>query len=438
MMLRLIPAKKKVEDGNYERRILWTPLVTTLAVLLLILIRSVPDGFVTSVAELLVKTGQLVQSVSKAKNIPPVVSRPFEDIWDEPRSSKELFDHDTKIMWAYWDSGLEGMPELCRYSVQSWKVHNPNWRVIILDDHNYKEYVSVSDLPTTFFSLKVQHRSDLLRLAVLLRYGGIYMDASTLVFKSFDGIWDQVEEDKLMLTSLNKLSRSRHDLFNNGLLMTKGIYNKVLKLWQQRMLKYTESPSLTMDEMRTDPTFARVVEHWDDPSLGVLAEMVPYHSNLWMLDDIIWNNDESVADHVLSLPKFRWGFWFQSLPHLIAESRKQRGMQSGVESYVIDPATDPEYVGWGALAVARQSFSFFPLALNEDIDLATRLLHNTHILKFTSHDLDLIEMGFRRWGFDNTLGYLYRAAGNTTLFPLQEATLDGAVAPKVLQQASIQ
>ena len=43
--------------------------------------------------------------------------------------------------------------------------------------------------------------------------------------KGFDEIWETVEEDKLMLTSLNKMPDSGLDLFNNGLLMTKGTHN---------------------------------------------------------------------------------------------------------------------------------------------------------------------------------------------------------------------
>ena len=429
--------KRSPSTGPQERKVFWTPLATTLAVLLLLSYRSLPQNCsVTSVAEVLLEVGKLLKSASKAKSIPAVVSRPFDEIWDEPKSSKEMFKSDTKILWAYWDKGLEGMPALCQHAVKSWGVHNPNWRVIILDDNNYQQYVSVSDLPTTFFSLKVQHRSDLLRLAVLLRYGGSYMDASTLVFKSFDNIWETVDANKLMVTSLNMLPGSNLDLFNNGLLMTKGTNNKVLRLWQQRILQYTEDPSLTLEDMAKNAAFSRVTEHWKDPSLGILADMIPYHSNLWMLDDLIWNDDESVADQVLSLPRSRWGFWFHSLPHMIDESQRQR--KAGNSNFTLDPSTDPDMVSWKPLGMLGVATSLLPLAFDEDVDLAMRILDNTHALKFTSHDLGLIEMGFNKFGLDNTLGYMYRAATNITLFPVQQATLAGATKPKTVQKTAIE
>lgn len=430
MILKRAPSFGRSKEG---KQTFWSPAVTILAVLLLISYRSLPHNCsVTSVAEIMIEVAKLIKSASRAKSIPAVVSVPFDDImWDEPKSSKELFKNDgSKIMWAYWDKGLEGMPPLCQHAITSWQVHNPNWRVIILDDNNYQEYVSVSDLPTTYFSLKVQHRSDLLRLAVLLRYGGTYMDASTLVFKSFDDIWDTVEEDKLMLTSLNMLPESKLDLFNNGLLMTKGTNNKALRLWQQRMLEYTENPSLTQEAMAKNPLFSRVTEHWDDSSLGMLADMVPYHSNLWMLDDLIWNNDESVADSILHLPRARWGFWFHSFPYMITEGTRQQ--KAGNPDYAFDPSGDPEMVSWKPLGIMNVATSILPVAFNEDADLAHRILENTHALKFTSHDLGLVDLALKKFGVENTLGYIYRAATNTTLYPIKQANLLGAAKPTTI------
>lgn len=220
--------KKDEPPQAQERRIFWYILFVTTLAIMLMMVPSIQ--LLQQIAELTLQVKKTINSVKQAKAIPTVVSQPWTDIWEEPKSSQELFDNETKIIWGYWDTGLEEMPFLAQHAVESWKVRNPNWRVIILDDSTYQQYVSVSDLPTTFFSLKVQHRSDFLRLAVLLRYGGIYMDASTLVFKGFDGIWDTVSDDKLMLTSLNKLAHSKLDLFNNGLLMTKTTNNKALKL----------------------------------------------------------------------------------------------------------------------------------------------------------------------------------------------------------------
>ena len=173
-----------------------------------------------------------------------------------------------------------------------------------------------------------------------------------------------------------------------------------------------------------NPTFARVKQQWNDPSLGLLAEMVPYHSNLWMLDDLIWGNDHNLTDKVLSLPRSRWGFWFHSLPHLATESQRQRN--AGNTNHTIDTELDPAIVSWKPLGLLNIATTLLPMLFSEDIDLGKRILENTHALKFTSHDLSLIDLGMQKFGLDNTIGYVFRAATNTTLFPLKQANLAGA------------
>ena len=98
-----------------------------------------------------------------------------------------------KIMWAFWDKGEgdDNVPQYCQQAVQSWKARNPSWKIIILSDHNYKQYVAMEDLPSTFRSLQVEHRSDFVRMSVLKRYGGLYLDITYLLFKGMDDLWKQ-------------------------------------------------------------------------------------------------------------------------------------------------------------------------------------------------------------------------------------------------------
>ncbi|KAL7449483.1 hypothetical protein ACHAWC_001540, partial [Mediolabrus comicus] len=109
--------------------------------------------------------------------------------WADP--PLDLFHNSTKIIWAYWHSGIENLPPLARIAYQSWKTSHPSWTIIILSDTNYHLYVPSYHVPSTFELLKVQYRSDIVRLSVLARYGGAYLDMTTVVFQSLDGIWDQ-------------------------------------------------------------------------------------------------------------------------------------------------------------------------------------------------------------------------------------------------------
>ncbi|CAB9499720.1 Capsular polysaccharide synthesis protein [Seminavis robusta] len=415
-----------------ERRFTRIHYLSILGIILSLSCRSLlPETFtIGAVVEILGTCSQSLASVSRAKQVTPVVHRPFDPVWDTPLSSQELFHGSTKIIWGYWNTYPEKFPFLCQKALASWQLRNPDWRVIMLNDDNFRQYVSVSDLPTTFDSLKVQHRSDLIRLAVLIRYGGAYVDASTLMYKGLDGIWNDIDNQhqKLLLTSLNMLPGPKLDMYNNGLLMTRAIGNPFLVEWQQRTIAYNHAPALTVPEMKQHPAFARVHKYWDDPTLGVLGGMIPYHSHLWMLNDMIWHNDMGLASkHIVHLPKIRWSFYYHSLPHFFDKLRIMTSEQAQ------DPRLDPDVVGWTPLslfwAITRHIMHGF--YLNEE--LARGVVENIHMLKFTSHDMPLVDVAVKL-GFNNTVGRIIDSAYNLTRFPIQQATLVGATPPSRIQE----
>ena len=107
-------------------------------------------------------------------------------------------------------------------------------------------YVNADELPSTFNSLKVQHRSDVVRVAVLLRYGGIYLDVSTVCMKGFDDIFEKPEGGPNLLITAPVYGTFKADPTlawpNNAFLVAREPGDLVLAEWHQRMLKYLEAP----------------------------------------------------------------------------------------------------------------------------------------------------------------------------------------------------
>jgi Capsular polysaccharide synthesis protein len=227
-----------------------------------------------------------------------------------------------KIIWAFWDKGEANLLKYSQQAVQSWKARNPSWRVIVLSDSNYQEYVAPDDLPSTYWSLQVQHRSDFVRLAVLKRYGGIYLDLGYFLCKGLDLIWEHaVSNNHFFITApINLKSSNPSDdipFFNNGFLMVPKPGNPVIIAWQKRAIEYYECPCSNMAEMKNHSAFRRVRHHFNDPTLGKFPALLPYWSMLWLLLDTIYY-DPFVADyvqtHVKILPALRW-----TLPEIMIE-----------------------------------------------------------------------------------------------------------------------
>ena len=85
------------------------------------------------------------------------------------------------LIWSYWADGFEVAPPLIGLCVDSWRKNSGVSQIRLLDDRNLSEFLTPQDLPGYFEGLPVQQKSDAIRLALLARYGGFWLDASTLI-----------------------------------------------------------------------------------------------------------------------------------------------------------------------------------------------------------------------------------------------------------------
>lgn len=84
-----------------------------------------------------------------------------------------------RIIWTYWHNKLS-MPSIIKKCIGTWAKHNPGYRIEILDNARVFELCEV-DLK----SLKIEkgfhaRYADFARLLVVAKYGGIWMDATTI------------------------------------------------------------------------------------------------------------------------------------------------------------------------------------------------------------------------------------------------------------------
>ena len=93
-----------------------------------------------------------------------------------------------RIVWALWFQGEENAPEIVRCCLASWRQRNPGWQVVVLDRSTLARYADVGLPQATFESLGVQMQANLVRLALLLRHGGVWADATTLCVRPLDEV----------------------------------------------------------------------------------------------------------------------------------------------------------------------------------------------------------------------------------------------------------
>lgn len=82
-----------------------------------------------------------------------------------------------KIIHAFWLQGASKAPPLVKACLGSWQHHNPGWTVTILDRSGLASALTENERALAA-KMSPAALSDLLRLSLLLRQGGIWVDAT--------------------------------------------------------------------------------------------------------------------------------------------------------------------------------------------------------------------------------------------------------------------
>jgi len=78
-----------------------------------------------------------------------------------------------KTIWFLWLQGFDNAPPIVKKCYETWKKYNPEWNLILLDENNIQEYITLKPRDIT-----VQGKSNLIRLALLSKYGGVWVDST--------------------------------------------------------------------------------------------------------------------------------------------------------------------------------------------------------------------------------------------------------------------
>ncbi|WP_247905408.1 capsular polysaccharide synthesis protein [Streptococcus anginosus] len=93
----------------------------------------------------------------------------------------------SKKIWICWFQGLNDAPHVVQECIASLRKHLVDREVVVLTDENYHQYVTFPDYITEKIeqgSILKAHLSDLLRLELLTKYGGTWIDGTVFCSSS--------------------------------------------------------------------------------------------------------------------------------------------------------------------------------------------------------------------------------------------------------------
>lgn len=87
----------------------------------------------------------------------------------------------------YWHTGFEDAPDIVKASLRSWREQNTEWDVVSLCEETLSSVIDLkNECSVNTQNLTLAAFSDVLRINLLAKYGGVWVDATTICKKGLD------------------------------------------------------------------------------------------------------------------------------------------------------------------------------------------------------------------------------------------------------------
>ena len=108
-------------------------------------------------------------------------------------NKKNIIPDEKKYIWTYWENiNRDKTPTYIQLCFLTMLKYLGKYKLIILNEKNIIKYLP--NLRQNFGNLHIAQKVDYYRIALLQKYGGIWLDADIIVVKDLKPIFDKLEE----------------------------------------------------------------------------------------------------------------------------------------------------------------------------------------------------------------------------------------------------
>lgn len=143
-----------------------------------------------------------------------------------------------KKIFVYWNKKINLAPNIVIKCINSLKINNLSWTVIVLDDENLKDYIDIKAEIPNIDEKKISKTafSDILRIFLLEKYGGCWCDATVFCNNSLDN-WLY----KYIGTGFFAFDKPGKDRLISTWFMYADTNSYIIKKWKQKTIDYWNS-----------------------------------------------------------------------------------------------------------------------------------------------------------------------------------------------------
>lgn len=204
-------------------------------------------------------------------------------------------DHKTSnYVWVCWFQGIDNnTPSVVKRCIQSMYDNLKKEEVILLTDENFPNYVSLPDFIMKKYRdgiITKTHMTDILRLELLIKYGGIWIDSTVLCTGE---IPDYIQKSDLFIFQNLKPGRDGDSVALSSWFIAAKTNNKVLMATQALMYEYWKKNNKLINYFLIHNFLRMSLERFPDeedrlikfpnstPHILLLDMFKPFDSNKW-------------------------------------------------------------------------------------------------------------------------------------------------------------
>lgn len=205
--------------------------------------------------------------LNKKRGVNPAIDNEADLIVLNPTTPDAVIP---KKIWMYWEGPLAGFVEKC---VEQVKKTNPDYEVHFLTPDTVENFCDIDF--GRFPKATPQQKADLLRFELIYQYGGIWLDASTIVYENLDWIQALVKKTQTHSFAYYRAKNTTIKTFPvlENWLLASAAKNPFFKYWFDELVTAIElSPKAYLQKLKeTEPNYQDLFQH-----IGRLEYLVAY------------------------------------------------------------------------------------------------------------------------------------------------------------------
>ena len=222
--------------------------------------------------------------------------------------------------WVCWFQGMDEAPELVKKCYESLKRNLRDREIILITSKNLNDYVKFPDYIIEKWNQGIithTHMTDLLRLELLITYGGTWIDATVLCTRDIDEIPKYYFDSDLFFYQTLKPGRDGQATVLSSWYMSAATNNKILMATRYLCYDYWKKNNDMVDYFLLHDFFQIVLEYYEEDWHAVVpvSNSAPHILLLRLFDKY----DEKMLEYIKGQTPFH------KLSYKFTEEQKNRG-----------------------------------------------------------------------------------------------------------------